>query len=347
MNDTLVPSLASLRLVGLVWAMLIATSGFAWAGEAGDKATAQSLFQAGKALMDAGDLDAACPKLAASVQAYPTAGAVLNLARCYELQGKTATAWSEYSQAEAMAARAGDSDRAELARKLAKELKPKLSTLTVAVTARPAGLEVRRNDAMLAAGAYNVAVAVDPGEHRIEASAPRHQSWSATVTVGPEADQQTITVPMLVKLPEEPKPEPMGSARGPAADPVAPERRADPMGYYVGGGIAAAVGLAGLVVGTVFGLQAQSDWDEAQLHCPQATLCYAEGVELGRDADAAATASNVGFIVGGAGAVVAVVLFVLAPTGEAEPEPGVSLGPLRLVPLGSEHTGGALLRGTF
>src|SRR5690606_30041935 len=72
-----------------------------------DKATAESLFQEGKRLMEQGQIEEACPKFQASMDAEPSVGAMLNLARCHELTGKTATAWAEYTEAANLARRAG------------------------------------------------------------------------------------------------------------------------------------------------------------------------------------------------------------------------------------------------
>lgn len=125
----------------LVWAVtLVAVP--AWAG---DKAAAEALFQAGKQLMDAGRLDEACPKLAASMQEEPSPGTMLNLALCHEKQGKTATAWAEYKEAAALAKQRGESARADVAEEFAGKLEPRLSRITIDVTSAVSSLEILRN----------------------------------------------------------------------------------------------------------------------------------------------------------------------------------------------------------
>src|SRR5690242_5233362 len=82
---------------------------------ASDRALATELFQQGRALMAEKKLDQACPKLEESMRLDPGGGTLLNLAICHEEQGKTATAWSEYAEAIALAQRDGRPDRQKLA----------------------------------------------------------------------------------------------------------------------------------------------------------------------------------------------------------------------------------------
>src|SRR5262245_63010985 len=53
---------------------------------------AEGLFTEGKALMQAGDYEAACPKLRESDRLEPALGTKLNLASCEAGRGRTATA---------------------------------------------------------------------------------------------------------------------------------------------------------------------------------------------------------------------------------------------------------------
>src|SRR5688572_10857098 len=67
------------------------------------RAAAEALFREGRRLLGAGQVDAACEKLAQSQKLDPSGGTLMNLADCHERQGKTASAWSGFVEAEVIA----------------------------------------------------------------------------------------------------------------------------------------------------------------------------------------------------------------------------------------------------
>jgi hypothetical protein len=80
--------------------------------------------------------------------------------------------------------------------------------------------------------------------------------------------------------------------------------------------ISGGVGLAGIVVGTAFGLKAASSWSTARgdctpTGCPDAT--YAQATSARSDAATSATASTVAFVGGGALLATGVLLWLTAP----------------------------------
>ncbi|MBW2523629.1 MAG: hypothetical protein JRI23_05615 [Deltaproteobacteria bacterium] len=318
-------------IAALLWAALTLVVG---AARGGDKAMAESLFQAAKELMEAGRLDEACPKFAESMRVDPAVGSLLNLARCHQLQGKTATAWAEYLNAASMARAAGQLEREEGAARFASELEGHLSKLTIVAPHPVDGLEVRRGDVVVGGDALGVAVAVDPGRYVVEARAPGHRSWSTELTVGPSGDRQTVSVPEL---------EPGADDDGAGGDGGSAE-----VAYYALAGVATGVGAAGIVVGAVFGAQASSRWDDAQAQCPAApTYCDAAGVELSEEAHEAATISTVGFVIGGVGIAGAAVLWVLAAQASAADESDRPTANLVLAPRVSPGSVGLCAGGTF
>src|SRR5882724_6129625 len=79
-------------LVALAW------SGLAHA--AGKNAVAaQALYDDARQLVATGNFEQACPKFKASYELDPGGGTLLNLADCYEHQGKTAQAYATYKDA--------------------------------------------------------------------------------------------------------------------------------------------------------------------------------------------------------------------------------------------------------
>ncbi len=310
------------------WAAMLTASPQALAG---DPAMAESLFRAGRALMAEGKVDQACPKFAESMRLDPAVGALLNLARCHERQGKTASAWAEYLEAATMARATGQLDRAEGARELAAELELRLSKLAIDASAVPVGLRILRNGVEIGPAARGVPVAVNPGSYAIEASAPGFRSWSTVIAVGKDGDRQDVMVPPLV---------PLGEDGDDGAD-----GKSD-IAHYALATTATGVGLVGVVLGTVFGLRAMTKWQDAQKQCPEAPeYCDATGVALSEEASDAATVSTVGFAIGGLGLAGAAALWLTAPDAPLGPNRGAASGGLRVVPIASDQVAGLFLVG--
>jgi hypothetical protein len=138
------------------------------------EAQADALFNAGKQLREAGQYPEACARFAQSKQLAPGVGISLHLADCYERMGRTASAWQEFHSAEKMARERDDAKRAETAHNRAQSLEPKLNRLTVEVPAdaKSGGAEVQVDGAPIPADAWNLPLAVDPGDHTVAFAVP-------------------------------------------------------------------------------------------------------------------------------------------------------------------------------
>ncbi len=287
------------------------------AQSASDQATAEALFKQARDLMTAGHYAEACPKLAESERLDPSAGTMLNLATCYEKNGQIASAWVTFKGAASAAQRANEPDRARLARTKVTELEPKLATLTVVV---PPGadlpdLVVKRDGEALGRASWGTPIPVDPGAHSIEATAPGHKAWQSQTTVEGQAAKASIEVPPLAAdtsslVPAPPAPAP--GSPGPGMPPPAPPSPGSTQ--RVLGGVVAGAGLAGIAVGSVFGVLAGGHKNDAGPHC-SGTLCDGTGISDLADARTAATVSTIGFIAGGALLAGGVVLYLVAPRG--------------------------------
>jgi hypothetical protein len=283
---------------------------------AGDSAAAETLFREGRALMDAGNYQSACPKLAESFEQEQATGTLLALAMCREQAGQTASAWASYGQVIARSRREGRADREQAARERAEALEPKLSRLTITVDARTAeesGLVVKRDGTTVGAATFGTAVPLDPGEHTIEATAQGKKPWSTKISIGAERDVKSVEIPLLEAAPVAETAPGTGSPAGgasPARDaPVAkkglPLR---PIGIGVG-----AVGVVGLGVGAFFGLRAKglnAESNEAG-RCDARNECDATGGDKRDDAISAANVATVAFVAGGVLTAAGVTLFVL------------------------------------
>ena len=260
-----------------------------------DKSLATQLFKEGRALVDQGRVAEGCRKLEESQRLDPGGGTLLNLALCHEKEGRTATAWAEFTEALGIARKDDRPQRAEIAQQHIEALEPTLSRLTVQVP--PASdlpdLEIKRDGTAVRRAAWGTAMPVDPGDHLIEAFALGKIPWKHTVTVGGKADRQTIAVPILENAPIAPTPLATSATSGPAPTPLVEVKKPISPAAWVAYGI----GAVGIGVGTYFGVNAISNQKTADTNCP-ADKCNAAGTSANSDAIQAANLSTVGFGVG-------------------------------------------------
>jgi hypothetical protein len=195
----------------LVVAAWLAATRVAAASPASDRA-----FREGKDLLKAGKLAEACEAFAESAKLEPRVGTLLNLADCRERQGQTATAWSLFREAKALAAQSKDKREREATARAA-ALEPKLAYLTLKIEHRVDGLAIKRNGVAVDASLWDQPVPLDPGSYALEAAAPKYQPWSATQPLGPRehVDVAVALVPTPVPAPPPPdvKADPQGDAK--------------------------------------------------------------------------------------------------------------------------------------
>ena len=257
--------------------------------------------------MTAGQTADACPRFADSNKLDPSSGTLLNLGACYEKLGRTASAWAAYQEAASLAQSSGRQDHLQAAQRRAAGLAPTLSRIVVNVTEPAAGIEVRRDGVAVVRSEWGLAVPVDSGMHTYEASAPGYKPWKASVEVAGEGAKATVVVPALEKEPlVAPPDEPPVTASTSSWRPLRTVA-------LVSGG----VGIAGLVVGTIFGLKAKSTYDASLANCRAApadkNLCTPAGVSQRNDALFQGNVATVGFVVGAIAVAAGVVLWIVAP----------------------------------
>jgi hypothetical protein len=199
-----------------------------------------------------------------------------------------------------------------------------------------------------------VAQPIDPGSHKLEASATGMSAVPQTITV-----KEGATSSVALKLEPDPNAAPppaapvaapaagpASSAPPPAAPPPASEAGSSTSGLRIGSYAAFGVGVAGLAMGGIFAAQSSSkrkDADEAYAQCGGDTGCRTTNPlsqrvdELDDSARTAKTLSIVGFALGGVGVATGVTLFILSANHKNE---RASLQPWLGV-------GSAGVRGTF
>lgn len=295
---------------------------------------AEVLFDEALALTDAGKHAEACPRYEESERLDHALGTLFNLADCYEKTARLASAWEAYTKVASEARQLGKKEREAEARGRADAIKPKLSRLTIAVppdVAALPGVTVKRNGVVLDSALWNQSVFVDSGEQTVVAIAPGKSPWQETVTVK-EAEAAKVSVPALEAAPMS--------------------------GRRIGALVAGGAGVAGIVVGSVFGVLTVSKWGEAVDTCKgpsdRPTACPSQDQAtkagaLGGDASTLATVSTIGFAVGGAGLIAAGILWFTGPS--ETPLESASARPAsaawEIAPTFGPGSAGGLVRGRF
>ncbi|HEU4539187.1 MAG TPA: hypothetical protein VFS00_33935, partial [Polyangiaceae bacterium] len=208
-------------------------------------------------------------------------------------------------------------------------LEPQLSKVGVVVaseSAALAGLTVRRDGQPLPASQWGAVVPVDPGLHTVEATAPGRRPFAQRVLVAAGAARVQVLVPLL---------EP---ARAPA--PAPPPAPAPGRGRAIAALALGGVGVAGVALGTFFGLRAFSLYDEAKASCQdgETDRCTPDGVDQQGDASRAALSSTVAFAAGGTALVLGGALLLLGRPAATPARAAWSL---------SGGPGGVALQGSF
>jgi hypothetical protein len=297
---------------------------------------ADALFREGVVKFDAGQVSAACAAFTESLRLDPKLGTLLNLALCHERDGKPATAWVEFNHAAAWATQNGQKDRREFANQHAITLEAQLSRVLLKLPPARELSSVEVDGEPLPEPRWFLPMFLDPGEHSVAVSAPGKYREALKVVVPRQPSMQLIPVPPLRDL--HPAHNAAGAAQSPSATHTSPDpsRRGVPVLAWVAGG----VGVAGVAVGSIFGILTLQKRDDIGDHCA-GTRCDSTGAQLHDDAQKAALVSTVGFVVGAVGLASAAVLLLTAPKdrhvspgawgGSAKlrsaPSPNLEIGP--------------------
>lgn len=290
--------ISAASLLAIVVLAALPTRARADAGD--DAARATKLFEEGRALAKDGRCAEAIPLFLESVQRATGVGALLNLGNCYELQGKTASAYDHFRRA-ADVARSRQDRREQEALDRATALEPRLSTLAI----RTGGmdepdLEVRLDDTVIGSAQRASPLRVDPGSHVVRASSSRRNEVVIRVMIAGDGERAEIVIPQpAVLLPT----------------PAAPERASTTL--RTAGWIAGATGATMLVAGSILGALSAADHGELVDQCPLYPTCAAprraELDALNASASRKGDVATVMFVGGAALVVTGVVLILTAP----------------------------------
>lgn len=303
----------------LAFAVALAILGLSGEARSDDASAAQALFDQAVAEMKAQKYASACRKLEEVKRILPDAlGAQVELANCYEKEGRLASAWAEWSRVQALSTAAGQSKRAERAAARSRALTPQLSRLTVRLAPEVSaltGVVVQRDGTALGPPQWGLAIPVDGGAHDVEVTAPGYLPFHARVEVARSKGDTVVDVPALTSegapspAPES-TPAPPPASSGAASDAATWQK---PVSRALIG-----VGAAGVVTGVVLGALALSNNSRSNDDGCNATTnecTSASGVELRSKALGFATGSTIAFIAGGVLAGAGIVLWITEPKG--------------------------------
>jgi hypothetical protein len=292
-------------------------------GSKAGSAEAEELFKQGRTALEARDYTTACARFSASLAIERAVGTLISLAQCEEGSGHLASARQHWQEAADFADASGDRlNRGPVARKKVSELDPKVPRLVVRLAAgAPAGTTVQRDDVDLGGSVFGVALPVDPGPHVLTVKAPGHEPRKYSIA---PAGGESLTIDV--------EPGPSSAMLAPSSEaaiapipvPVqAPSPAPEPHPASHGGGrtlawASLALGVAGVGVGTYFGVDAMSKWSAAKADCRTGCADGTPARNERSEALGAATVSTVGFVVGGAGLAAAAWLWLSpAPAPES------------------------------
>lgn len=335
-------------------------------GQQADRALANDLFQRGRKALLEQKYAEACPLLEESQRLDPAGGTLLNLALCHENLGLTATAWTEFHDALAIARHERRTDRSEFALSHIAALESRLSRLVIEPEAPVAeGMVIERDGTVLGSSVWGKSMPVDPGLHTIRARAPGHDPFEQSVSVGESGDTQTVKVPALVATVLPPLPEPTPQVEPPVpiveppppvvalpVEPPAPIPASQPTRRHAAWKAPLAwslfaLSLASAVTATVTGVRALQLRKDADSECDE-TGCSDKGLELDeqkrRNAHASTALTALSILAAGGGLVV---WFVPGNSGSVREQPRAAHAQDTIAPVAKMRSVGLSFVGAF
>jgi len=306
-------SIVSIPLLSLL--LLLAAT--ATADDAADKATARELAIEGAAALEAEDFEQAADRFSRAEALFHAPTLVLGLARAQAGLGKYVEARESYRSVirEPLgdgASKAFRDAKADAEKEIV-EVEAKIAWIIIRVKGPDEVRGARLDGEDLPAAALGVRRPVNPGEHRVEASAEGFARGEETFEVGPGEGREIVVT--LEEAPDE-----VTSVE--AHDGLSP--------LAIAGIGTAGVGAAALVVGGVLGGLALGKHGELSDACDETSVCPPSEQGNLDDFRTFGNASTGLFVVGGVLAATGVTLLVVGLGDEQAdgPDTGLTLTPL-------------------
>jgi hypothetical protein len=271
------------------------------AAAASDVTTAAELFRQGRAAFDANDVVTARARLLESARLNPRVGTFISLAQCEEIMHLLASARTHWQQAADLGSAQGDS-RASFAREHLTSIDARVPRVTMHLpAAAPPGTRVRFDDVELGPASLGIALPTDAGKHVVVVESPQREPNRVDLELA-EGQAYDVQVDVGAALPPPPQP-----ASTPAQSVEPPP--GDPRALRIASYAVAGLGVAGIGVGTYFGLKAI---DGKSVPGCTGDTCTLDGARARNDAIVDGNVSTGLFIGGGALVAAGVVMRILA-----------------------------------
>lgn len=304
----------------------VAVAGAASADDAKDTAAARAFGQEGVQLADQGKCAAAIEKLERAEKLHHAPTTAARLGEC-EIQVGKVIAGTERLQRLIREGLPPSPPRSfvtamDRAQKTLDAALPRIATLRISVKA-PTGTKavVVVDDETISSALIGADMPVDPGAHKISASAKGLVTDTKQLTLK-DGETNGLTLTLIVDPSYKPEVAPVAVTPGPGPTaPIAPppDRKTNVLPF-----VAFGVGAVGLGVGAVTGLIVGSKSSDLTKNCRSDGACPSSQDSTLSSANTLATVSTIGFIVGGAGVVAGVVLLLTqGATTTAARKPGV------------------------
>lgn len=301
---------ARARLLGLVVCGVLAT--IARPARAHDPERAAALFKEGRDALEKGDFETACGRFAESESMDPRVGTLINLALCEEQRHKLATAHRYWQQATDLARGTADPRGDYCAGQLAR-LAPRVPRLTIRLDgAAPPDTVVTRDGIDLGASSLGLLLPVEVGPHRIVARAQGHTERGYDVEVPEGESMEVVVAPGPLAGPSPATPSQTTTAATTSSETT------DVTAYRPCAWVAGGLGLAGLAVGTFFGVRAVQSGSDASSHC-NGDVCDAAGTSSRHDEQVFGNVATVALVSGATLVTAGAAIRVLTPSPDERP----------------------------
>jgi hypothetical protein len=280
----------------------------------GSEADARSRFSEAVKLFKQGDVARALPLFEELASTTGSPNARLYVGHCHKQLERWRDAHAAFSAVVTETERL-DGEKYEATRRAAQAelaaLEPRVAKLVVALAEAPRALSVHVDGVEVSPKTFGSEWVLEPGSHRVEATGLDVEPISRTLVI--EAGELKRISLSFTRI----------AQTEPHAGADSPSRRGElrTLGFVVGG-----VGVAGVAVWTIFGLQAKADYDALERECPDGCTNAAsrDRIDHGKSSQ---TVANVGLAVGALGLAASGALLYLAFSEEETPRASVALSP--------------------